>query len=114
MYYVAEVTKSFFFFCMDYNIYRYIVRQFRLHRPHENVVKPFTARSSVAHEYKYVWYLLIEPGMDQIRIVMGTAARFFIMIAFLLLFRFFSFSFFCFVFKCSVNRYSYVEELALR
>jgi len=98
MYYVAEVTKSFFFFCMDYNIYRYIVRQFRLHRPHENVVKPFTARSSVAHEYKYVWYLLIEPGMDQIRIVMGTAARFFIMIAFLLLFRFFSFSFFLFCF----------------
>jgi len=59
--------------------------------------------------------------MDQIRIVMGTAARFFIMIAFRFFCCFFflflvSFGFllFCFVFKCSVNRYSYVEELALR
>jgi len=59
--------------------------------------------------------------MDQIRIVMGTAARFFIMIAFRFFCCFFFlfwfllvFFFVCFVFKCSVNRYSYVEELALR
>lgn len=121
--YICLLCFCFFDFLVFFlfNNYRYIVRQFRLHRPHENVVRPFHSLES-SEERSYVtgslkipiWGLIDRSQAIKAAEGRGGAlspaymARFLI----LLLFAFALFLVLDLIFKCSVT--VRVEELVLR